>query len=216
MDPVSHLAFGRTLVALDARRSLGAGAVAACLVGSLVPDVDAVFMPVGWDVYLRHHQGGTHSLIGAIAGAAVAAAAVRMFASGGRYRRLCLSACAGTLGHLLLDVISGADIRFLWPFGPRVALPLFAMADPWLGGILVLGVAALASRGQRRGRTAAAILLAVMMLSAVKWTLLSRLEAADDRLARGALFTRAETEWGSLTRWIVYDADAGHVESRRV
>jgi hypothetical protein len=44
MDPVSHLAFGRTLVALDGRRALGSGAIAACVFGSLTPDVDAVLM----------------------------------------------------------------------------------------------------------------------------------------------------------------------------
>ena len=77
MDPVSHVAFGRTLMALDSRRTLGPGAIAACVLGSLAPDLDAVFMPIGWDIYLRHHQGGTHSLIGSIACAALTAAVVR-------------------------------------------------------------------------------------------------------------------------------------------
>ena len=67
MDPISHVAFGRTLVALDSGRTLGPGAIAACVLGSLAPDLDAVFMPIGWDIYLRRHQGGTHSLIGMIA-----------------------------------------------------------------------------------------------------------------------------------------------------
>ena len=78
MDPVSHVAFGRTLVALDSGRTLGPGAIAACVLGSLTPDIDAVFMPFGWDFYLRIHQGGTHSLIGSMASAALTAAVVRL------------------------------------------------------------------------------------------------------------------------------------------
>ena len=41
MDPVSHVAFGTTLVGLDSRRTLGHGAIAACVIGSLAPDLDA-------------------------------------------------------------------------------------------------------------------------------------------------------------------------------
>ena len=140
------MALGRTLVALDSRRTLGPGAIAACVLGSLVPDVDAVFMPIGWDIYLRRHQGGTHSLIGSIACAALTAAAVRLSSKGSHYFPLLLAAWAGAAGHTSLDVISGADVRFFWPVGPPVALPLFAMADPWLGGVLVLGLVALVLR----------------------------------------------------------------------
>src|SRR6476620_9447864 len=102
MDPVSHVAFGRTLVALDTRRILGPGAVAGCVIGSLAPDLDAVFMPFGWDIYLRRHQGGTHSLIGTVACAALTAAAVRLLSTRGRYKSIFLAAWAGALGHGLL------------------------------------------------------------------------------------------------------------------
>jgi membrane-bound metal-dependent hydrolase YbcI (DUF457 family) len=216
MDPVSHLAFGRTLVALDGRRALGAGAIAACMCGSLAPDVDAVFMPVGWDVYLRYHQGGTHSLLGSMACAALTAAIVRFSIERGRYSCLYLAAWIGCAGHLLLDVISGADIRFFWPLGPPVRLPLFAMADPWLGGALVLGLAVLALRRSDRGRAAGAILIAVAILSAAKWALYVRVQERDHVAGRAVTSRRAETEWGSLTRWVAYEAGADTVEAGRV
>jgi membrane-bound metal-dependent hydrolase YbcI (DUF457 family) len=247
MDPVSHVAFGRAVVALDSRGAFGAGAIAACMFGSLAPDIDAVFMPTGWDVYLRHHQGGTHSLIGSITCAALTATVVwAMLTRGpvrlrGRYPdddrptaspippgkarrprqavsflRLCLAAWIGTAGHLLLDVISGADIRFFWPLGPPVALPLFAMADPWLGGVLALGLLALVLRPRNPGRTATGILVAIAILSAGKWALYARVREPDDRPGRAVVTRRAETEWGSLTRWVTYDATADVVEARRV
>ena len=216
MDPVSHVAFGRTLIALDRRRTFGQGAIAACVLGSLMPDIDAVLMPLGWDIYLRHHQGGTHSLIGSLACAALTAALVRLASKRGRYPRLLLAAWAGTTGHLLLDVISGADVRFGWPFGPSVALPLFAMADPWLGGVLVLGLAALVVRRINPGRIAATVLIAVTILAAGKAALYAR-ALKDARTAPDSSeVSRAEVAWGSLTRWITYETRADIVEARRV
>ncbi len=52
MDPISHVAFGRTLVALTRSDGATRGTVGAAVLGSLAPDVDAVFMPFGWDRYL--------------------------------------------------------------------------------------------------------------------------------------------------------------------
>jgi hypothetical protein len=42
MDPVSHIIFGRTLIALDRRGRFGPGAVAAATLGAIAPDVDAL------------------------------------------------------------------------------------------------------------------------------------------------------------------------------
>jgi membrane-bound metal-dependent hydrolase YbcI (DUF457 family) len=214
MDPVSHVAFGRTLVALDSRRILGPGAIAACLSGSLAPDVDAVFMPLGWDIYLRRHQGGTHSLVGSIACAALAASAVRLLSRHGRFGPLLVAAWAGAAGHLLLDVISGADVRFFWPLGPPVALPLFAMADPWLGGVLVLGLVLIAAGRRNSARMAAAILLAVAVLAGGKAILYDR--TTPDSPDGSVLFRRSDVEWGSLTRWVTYETRATTVDALRV
>jgi membrane-bound metal-dependent hydrolase YbcI (DUF457 family) len=216
MDPVSHVAFGRTLAALDRRRALGPGAVAACVIGSLAPDVDAVLMPFGWDTYLRLHQGGTHSLIGSAACAAATAAGVRLLSKRTRFSGLLLAALAGALGHLLLDVISGADIRFLWPAGPSVALPLFAMADPWLGGVLVLGLVALSFTGRNSLNVGITILIAVVVLGGVKTVLYSRARTMHDRSPGLVQFRRAEVLWGSLTRWTLYEASADTVSAYRV
>jgi len=212
MDPISHVAFGRALVALDGRRALGAGAVTACVLGSLAPDVDAVLMPYGWDTYLRVHQGGTHSLMGSAACAALTAAAVRLRRRQGSYPALWLAAWAGALGHLLLDVISGGDVRFLWPAGPAVTLPLFAMADAWLAGVLALGLVALAF-GRNPARAGIAILMAVTVLGGVKAMLFSRTPLVQDSPADPVLIRRAEATWGSLTRWTIYETRAETVSA---
>jgi membrane-bound metal-dependent hydrolase YbcI (DUF457 family) len=216
MDPISHVAFGRTLVALDSGRTLGPGAIAACVLGSLAPDLDAVFMPIGWDIYLRRHQGGTHSLIGMIACAALTAAGVRILSRHGQYRRLLLAAWAGAASHILLDVISGADVRLFWPIGPPVALPLFAMADPWLGGVLALGLLALLVRKGHSGRMAAVILTVVTVLAGGKAALYARTQGRHAPSDDSVQFTRSQAEWGSLTRWIAYQTRVDEVGARRV
>jgi membrane-bound metal-dependent hydrolase YbcI (DUF457 family) len=216
MDPISHVAFGRTLAALDRRLALGSGAVAAFVIGSLAPDVDAVIMPYGWDSYLRLHQGGTHSLIGSAACAAVTAGVVRLLWTRARYPALWLAAWAGALGHLLLDVISGGDIRFLWPEGPSFALPLFAMADPWLGGVLLLGLITIAFSRRHHFLAGLAILIAVGVLGGVKAILYNSTRAVHDSSQGLVQFRRAEADWGSLTTWTIYEARADTVSAYRV
>jgi membrane-bound metal-dependent hydrolase YbcI (DUF457 family) len=215
MDPVSHLAFGRLAIALDREHRLGRGATAACLAGSLSPDLDAVFMPAGWDVYLLHHQGGTHSLIGSIGCAALVAIAAHVSLKGSWFRSLLLAAWAGAAGHLLLDLVSGADLRLAWPVGPRTALPLFAMADPWLGGILVLGIVGLALRPHPR-RNATDALLLVGIVAGGKALLYTRARALHQAATTSTPAVRGDVEWGSLSRWIMYEARPDTVYARRV
>jgi membrane-bound metal-dependent hydrolase YbcI (DUF457 family) len=216
MDPVSHLAFGRLVIALDGDRRLDRGATVACLVGSMSPDLDAVFMPVGWDVYLVHHQGGTHSVIGSIACAALVAAVATLSVKRCVFRGLLLAAWAGAAGHLLLDLVSGADLRLLWPFGPRTALPLFAMADPWLASVLVIGVIALFLRRRDQRRTGIATLLAVAVAAGGKGAFYVRAVALNCSSGATVESTRADAEWGSLTRWIMYDTRRETVDARRI
>jgi hypothetical protein len=169
MDPVSHLALGRTLIgvltstrSLDARRC---GCVVAAVLGALSPDLDAVLMPFGWDRYLRVHQVGTHTMAGTLLCALVTATAVHAFVVSGfsrtarvvvsgfrrtaridfagsaaEYSSLALAAWIGAASHVSLDLLSGARLRLGWPFVDAVAsVPLVAMADPWLLALCVAG-----------------------------------------------------------------------------
>jgi membrane-bound metal-dependent hydrolase YbcI (DUF457 family) len=144
MDPVSHAALGRTLIAAFAagrqRARPPRAWVAAAVLGALSPDLDAVLMPFGWDQYLRVHEIGTHTLAGTLACAVLTAAAVRVFAREGRYSSLLLPAWLGAGSHVLLDLLSSARLRPGWPLVDTVvSLPVVAMADPWLFALCVAG-----------------------------------------------------------------------------
>ena len=137
--------------------------MAAAVLGSLSPDIDAALMPFGWDRYLRVHEVGTHTIAGTLACALVAAAVVYFFARPTRYAALALSAWIGAASHVLLDVLSGARLRPAWPFVDTVvSVPLVAMADPWLLALCVAGPVALWVAGRSRERRAGVAVLAAI------------------------------------------------------
>jgi membrane-bound metal-dependent hydrolase YbcI (DUF457 family) len=208
MDPVSHVVFGRALIALDRRRRLGPHAVAACLLGAIAPDVDLAVAPFGWDLYLRVHQAGTHSILGGVAMSVATAAIVRVLTGGARYASLLLAACIGILSHLAFDVCSGGAVNLGWPLlDVRPSLPLVAMADPWLLAICTAGVIALWMRRHNMVSTATTVVLVIVAFLTIKGALMA-IALPRWTAARGsdAIVGHAvEAGWGSLTEWNVFD-----------
>ena len=204
MDPLSHIVAGRAVTALFDNGRHGPGLGAAAILGALAPDVDLLLAPAGWDIYLRAHQAGTHSIAGGLLVACASACVVRGLARGSRFAPLAAAAAAGAMSHLALDVMSGARIRLAWPLVDMpVALPLVAMADPWLVAIFVVGLLALWP-GRQRLRTVAPFMLGTAIgLLCLKGALLDRaLRAAHlDPASPRAV----EARWGSLTEWDVFD-----------
>ena len=211
MDPLSHAALGRTLIAFDPYRRLGHGTSAACILGALSPDLDLALALQGWDVYLRAHQGGTHALAGAIVCGALTATAVRLLTRGSRWLPLFAAATAGAISHVALDLLAGADIRPLRPLADiDVTLPLFAMADPWLVALFVIALALLWRA--RRPRIAAAVVLALLGVSAAKGSLYARAGAIARQAVPGADRTRADAVFGSWAHWTFFHTVGGAAE----
>lgn len=209
MDPLSHVLFSRTLLALDRHRRLGAGSVLACVLGALAPDVDVVFILRGWDVYLLVHEIGTHSVVGSLPVAAGAAALAFFGATKVTpYRELLLAASIGALSHLAFDLFSGATLTLGWPLHDgRLSIPLVAMADPWLVGLCVAGAAALWIGRRRMAGVALGVVLTIGLFLAFKGALMAS-AVSHWTATRGpeAIVHRAvEAEWGSLTEWNVFE-----------
>ena len=211
MDPVSHAVLGQTLATALGRQAAPLRArVIAGVLGALAPDVDAVLMPIGWDIYLRGHEIGTHSLAGSLPIAGAAALIVRAFARDSRTSDLFAVAWLGCLSHIALDVLSGARIQIGWPLVPgRVSLPLVAMGEPWLLAIFVAGAVALAMSRRRPRGTAVAVMAGVAAFLGVKAVLLARALPPDSSGEQGPVLTRiVEARWASLTEWFVFDRRA--------
>jgi membrane-bound metal-dependent hydrolase YbcI (DUF457 family) len=203
LDPVSHAAFGYTIVRV-VRSPMSRLAAAACI-GALAPDADALAMPFGWDVYLRIHEVGTHALIGVVPVAFLVAIAVR-----GRstqpIRPLFHASLFAVLSHLALDVVSGARIQIGWPFvGGRTHVPLVAMAEPWVIVLCVLGAAMIAKSTTQARRVASIVLIALTVALTLKGVWLVQALKMLNGKTNDPVETRiVQSRWATLREWNVF------------
>jgi membrane-bound metal-dependent hydrolase YbcI (DUF457 family) len=213
VDPVSHLLFARLLAALRDERALAPGVVAATTIGGIAPDIDAVLMARGWDVYLASHEGGTHSLAGTLAVAVLTAAVVRWRVPSARWRPLIGGAWIGALSHVFFDLISSGLIQPFWPVSHfRLSAPIVAMAEPFVIVCLLVGAVCLYG-WPRIPRVAAAVAL-VLMACGFAMKLTTRARAIDayhgaTAQAGQAVHTLIEARWASWHEWLFFDRD-GH------
>jgi inner membrane protein len=160
MDNLTH-----SLVGLAAAKAgiekLSPGATTLCILAANSPDSDVVTLVLGgrW-VFLHHHRGITHSIIGA-AVLAIAlpvifyvcdllVARFRKRAPQVKFSGLLLASVLVTATHPLLDWTNNYGIRFLLPWNPRWSYGDFAFViDPVLW--LLLGGAAFLVTQKTRG-----------------------------------------------------------------
>lgn len=210
MDPVSHLLFARMLAALREERAATTPAlVAATTLGGLAPDVDVALVARGWDVYLRWHAAGTHSIVGTLVVALGTAALVHRYARGTPWPDLIVAAWIGALSHVFFDLVSGAVVQPFWPLWSwSASAPIVAMADPLAIACLLVGALAMYV-WPRVPRSAAALTLALLaLLFGVKLT--TRAWATDayaqtTAAAGRAAQTTIEAVWGSWREWSYVD-----------
>lgn len=235
MDPVSHAIVGRLLIGVvDKSGWAGRGAGVAAVLGALSPDLDAVLMPFGWDLYLRVHQVGTHALVGTVACAALVATVVRVCTRGsrpstslratlsrlrGRWGRLAFAAWVGALSHVGLDIASGATVRVLWPVADTVTrFGLIAMAEPSV--VLILAVAALVfwRWPTRRVNAALTSLAFVVVVLAGKAAVRAEAQRLYESTTRRdvVLGQMLDAEWGAFSQWVAIDRTADRVRRWRV
>lgn len=219
MDPLSHAALGRTLVPFVWHDSNRRAMAIAAVLGALSPDIDVAFIPSGWDRYLRVHEVGTHTVVGTIACGLLTSAAVRAFARQQPWRQLALAAWLGAASHVLLDLMSSARLRPLWPIlDSQVSIPLVAMADPWLAGLLLTGFGAVLLARQSVRQIAATTMVVCAAFLTLKGAGAIRALGSYESTVDGGPSARAhmlEARWASLSDWHVFDRTASHVRAWR-
>ena len=179
----------------------------AAVLGALAPDIDSVVALNGWDRYVRVHEAVTHSAAGALATAALMAAIVggivRLRGGATKFAALFAAAAAGAFSHLILDIACGGRVQVAWPVvRSRVTMPLVAMADPWFMAICVIGLIALWPVRVPLPRVSRAIVVAMIVLLAVKGVMLARAVRSSPAAISTVALDRA---WGSLTDWSIYE-----------
>jgi membrane-bound metal-dependent hydrolase YbcI (DUF457 family) len=223
MDPVSHAIVGRLLITAGTRSREGYGVGAAGILGALSPDIDAVLMPVGWDLYLRIHQIGTHTLLGTMVCGALVATVVRACSRGslskGRWSALFVASCAGALSHVALDLASGASMRPLWPFSGTVTrFGVIAMAEPSIVALLLVAAIVFWRWPARRLNAAITALTLVLVILVGKAAVRAEAERLyEQRTATDSVRSHAlEAAWGVFSEWVVIDRTEHRVRRWRV
>jgi inner membrane protein len=216
VDPVSHLLFGRT-VALTVRRGPAlTGVTAALVLGSILPDADAALAAGGFDLYLRAHASGTHSLLGTVVEALVLALILRMLVTGSRVLPLLVASWVGIVGHIFWDLADGSDIALFRPFSDAVlGWHLVAMGEPIVLVTLAAAVL-LAWRWPARAQSSAVVALALLgVLLAVKKTTQERARAryAESVVNEGPQAVAIAPSLGRLFAWTIYDRDGDRVRA---
>jgi membrane-bound metal-dependent hydrolase YbcI (DUF457 family) len=209
VDPVSHLLLARIVAAGRSSREVPKGVIAATVLGGIAPDIDGALMAVGWDVYLRWHELGTHALAGLPLVALLTAAVVRTWAPATSIGALAFGALLGALSHVCFDLYSGAGIRLLWPLSAQVfAAPVVAMADPIAIAALIPGAVALWIWPRAPRTAAVTVLVLLAVVAGVKLTTRNRAWTAYTRATREAprpSQVTTEAVWGSWTSWLFFD-----------
>ena len=208
MDVLSHGLLGRLFARVDVEGWFGPGRMAAFVLGALAPDIDLICVVAGWDRYLAVHEVGTHTLAATPLVAAAVALTVRAFNRRARLGRLWVAAGLSVLvGHLVLDLVSGSDMRLLVPlsrtrFGPH----WLAMADLLAIGLLVGGT--VWSRWRPRlaaGTTIAALALLVAVKAQSQAMATVAFDAAAGASSSSVPAVHPEPVNGSLVAWTFYE-----------
>jgi inner membrane protein len=219
VDPVSHLLFGRT-VALSIRRRPGLrGVTAALMLGSILPDADAALAPRGFDLYLRAHAAGTHSLLGTFVETCVLAVLLRRLVKGSRTLPLLVASWVGLAGHVFWDLADGSDINLFRPFcDAAFGWHLVAMGEPI---VLIALAAAVLLAWRWPARAPSFALAALVLLSLVLAVKKTTQGWARTRYAESVVKERpgpiaVAPDVGRLFAWTIYDRDGDRVRAWRV
>ena len=233
MDPITH-----TLVGASVARAVPAGrtplAMAACVIGANLPDVDVASFVAGGAFPFAFRRGWTH---GALAVVVLPFALTGLLLAWDRVvrrrrdpaappavaRRLLPLAAIAVLTHPLLDLLNVYGIRLLMPFDDTWFYgDVLFIADPWLWAVLGLGLwlGRRADTGGRtdghRGRRPVQVALAL----AVAYIVLMAASAAGARyvVRRAMPFARAGVERlmvgpdpvTPFRKWVVIDEGGGY------
>lgn len=111
------------------------------LIGSLLPDLDVIFMALGKSRYLRLHQSLTHSVF-VVPFLSLGLGLLVAWALGASWLQVSVGCLLGALVHIMMDMLNSFGVRATWPHPRRYALDAFFFIDIY---VLIASVIAVAS-----------------------------------------------------------------------
>ena len=142
MDPLTHTATGLFLSRAGLNRWTPR-ATPILLLAANAPDLDIVTLSGGPLNYLHYHRHLTHSLLALPLMAILPVLLVRAVSRKPvHWAGAFLAGLVAVASHLLLDFTNVYGIRLLLPFSNQwLRLDLSGVFDPWIWGVLLLGLA---------------------------------------------------------------------------
>jgi membrane-bound metal-dependent hydrolase YbcI (DUF457 family) len=143
MDVTTHAAVGAfAALGLAKGRPAMKEISAAVFLGSMAPDIDAIFYLVDPRFYFEQHRTLTHTLGGLALLSMVTAGLITVSSKKCALHVLVLYAFVGGLIHLALDALPGYPLRPLTPLSFHdYALGLFWWRDPFFKVTALIGIA---------------------------------------------------------------------------
>jgi inner membrane protein len=169
MDNLAHTLAGAALAESGLKRRTGLG-MATLLIAANLPDIDVVVLLFADGLPFR--RGWTHGVLALFVLPIILTGAMMLWARrrhgkwtpsrmAVRPGQVLLLSCVGVLSHPALDWLNTYGMRWLMPFdGTWFYGDALFIVDPWLWGILLVGVLA----GRRVGGRAAVAAVAVALL----------------------------------------------------
>jgi hypothetical protein len=119
---------------------------------------------------------------------------------------------------VLLDLVSGARLRVGWPaIDGHATIPLVAMADPALFGVLVVGMTAVCVARQRRLVARAALIAVIALLGLKAFFFIEAFSAYRVTVGPESGLPRVvEASWGTLRTWNIFDRTSDRLRAWRV
>ena len=158
----------------------GRGVAIGMIVAGTIADVDAISGFFGPGAYLEWHRTYTHSLVGTLC--VIAIGGLIAIWLGARktstFFWIAVAMVVAAVAHLMMDLWQSDGVTLLWPIrGTRFSADFIPEMDPWILGLLVLGVAIpeifrlvnseIGARDKApRGRNGALVALALILIYA--------------------------------------------------
>jgi hypothetical protein len=124
------------------------------VMGAVIPDIDVAFGLFGEKYFILGHRAFTHSFLGILPMAFLAAGVVWLFTrewkDGASFKALWGMAILGVVSHLFLDVCTSWGTMLMWPLKTRYALDHLFIIDLWYMGLFILPLALSFLYGNRR------------------------------------------------------------------
>ncbi|MCZ6872696.1 MAG: metal-dependent hydrolase [bacterium] len=144
MDNLTHGLAGALLAQAGVRQRYGRAASVALIVGSELPDLDALFDLAGPIIGFQQHRGVTHAFAGGLGLALLVAAVLYGLLRYRHYWRLVGVLYAGVLLHIWMDYLTSYGTQILLPFDAgRYTADAVFIIDFFYTGIIVAALLSL-------------------------------------------------------------------------